>query len=65
MTPPTVSYQAALASSIASFLELYPGAYQFAPPILVTSQTPRLRMHVELLDRTWDLPASEAVGVRR
>jgi hypothetical protein len=65
MPPPTVSYQTALAHSIAGFLELNPGGYQFAPPILVTSQTPRLRMHLEPLERTWQLPANEALGVRR
>jgi hypothetical protein len=50
---------------ITSFLELNPGTYRLAPPILVTSQTPRRRMQLELLERTWDLPASEALGVKR
>ena len=65
MPPPTATYQAALAHSITSFLELNPGPYRLAPPILVTSQTPRLRMHLEPLERTWELPASEVLGVRQ
>ncbi len=65
MPPPTATYQAALAHSITTFLERNPGTYRLAPPILVTSQTPRLRMHLEPLDRTWDLPASETLGVKR
>jgi len=65
MMPPAMAYQAALAAIIAGWLEDNPGSYRFAPPILVTSQAPRMRCHIELLDRTWDLPASETVGVKR
>ena len=60
-----VARQAALAAMIAVYLAELPDAVQIAPPILaVMGRSGRNQTRLAPLERTWTLPASEAVGVR-
>lgn len=60
-----IAREAALAAMIALYLSELADAVQIAPPILaVMSRSGRNQARLAPLERTWTLPATEAVGVR-
>ena len=60
-----VAREAALAAMIAVYLAELPDAVQIAPPILaVMGRSGRNQARLAPLERTWTLPATEAVDVR-
>lgn len=61
-----VAREAALAAMIAAYLGELTTAVQIAPPILaVMGRGGRNKARLAPLERTWTLPASEVVGIRR
>jgi hypothetical protein len=60
-----VAREMALAAVIGSYLADLRAPVQIAPPLLAVTLRGRTQVRLAPLDRTWTLPATEVVGVRR